>query len=414
MIAGILSYFVVYHSGCAKRVPDCRGPKSAPSEQSEIHGPSSSVITAGSAGSHGNENGTISITGLVKHPVHLSVSDLRNYQTTRVRLNDVHQDESFHGVHYYRGVPLKTLLENSRVAKESAVFNRELDLTIVVTNLKGEQVALSWGEIFYRNSSDILIAFEAEPKIPHKACSNCHEAGTYKPWRDMLFRDVSLPKLVAASDFYSDRSLEGVSRIEVVYLGQEKGINLSKKDKPETLNSPEIAVVYKNKRSTIESIDKYKRISAEAIKAGDGTGYHGVLKYSGVSLREVLIDHGLKYDPKEVILLSAPDGYRVILSSAELMAAPSGKQILLADTLNGEALEDGGRFQMVIPHDIPADRWLQAVAEIEILRIEKSPRRDVVGMGSGNTSPVTLEAYSTIARADRGKHLGIIYVGADL
>ncbi len=390
VIAGMFWVVVIAWSGCNKNAPECQQPEASLKVKTQQTGTSHNA----------KSGGTVSITGLVKQPIHLTLTDLRNYQTVRVRLNDVHQDASFHGVHYYRGVPLRVLLEQAHIAKETAVFNRELDLTIVVTNKQGEQVALSWGEIFYRNSSDILLAFESEPKVPHKACSNCHEKSTYKEWQDKLYRDIPLPKLVTAADFYSDRALEDVTRIEVVYLGQEMGINLARENKPKELHAKEIVLNQGKKQTVISAIDKYQRVTTDAIKAGDGTGYHGVRQYSGVSLMEVLSDHGVTFNSREVILLSAPDGYRVLLSSAELMTAASGKQILLADTLNGEKLDEGGRFQLVIPHDIPADRWLMAVAQIDILRLEKSPKLYVVGVGSGDTSLLTLEAISTIAKAD--------------
>lgn len=388
-------------SGCNKNAPECQLPEGSrylstigtENRAESLHG-------ANGAGVSRRRDAVLSISGLVKQPLHLSLNELRHYQTVRVRINDVHRDATFYGVHYYTGVPLRVLLEQAHVAKESAVFDRELDLTILVRNRQGEQVALSWGEVFFRNSADILIALDAEPKVPHKDCAGCHDESTYQPWRDQLFREIPLPKLIAASDFYSDRALEDVTAIEVVYLGQNAGINVPKKDKPDRLYSPEIAINHGDKRSVLKNIDKYPRMNAEAIKAGDGTGYHGVREYSGVSLREVLSDYGIEFDPREVILLSAPDGYRVVLSSAELMVVPSGRQILLADTLNGETLDDQGRFQLVIPHDIPADRWLMAVAQIDILRLERRPKVYVVGMGAGDTSLLTLEGISTIAKAD--------------
>ncbi len=341
--------------GCARNVPPAATNAGVPPTHTQRH--------------DAPRNGTVSITGLVKQPIQLDLNDLRNYHAVQTRLNDVHQDTSFYGVHNYLGVPLRVLLEQAVITKASAVFNREMDLTIVVRNRRGDTVALSWGEIFYRNPSNILLAYEAEPHIPHKACSNCHDESTYKPWQDMLLRDIPLPKLVVANDFYSDRALEEVSSIEVVYLGREKGINVAREDRPDKLYAPEIVLNQGDTRQVIRAIDKYPRTTADAIKAGDGTGYHGVRHYSGVSLRDVLSDHGVAFDPREVFLLSAPDGYRVVLSSAELMLAQAGKQILLADTVNGEKLEESGRFQLVIPHDIPADRWLQAVAQIDILRI---------------------------------------------
>jgi len=63
---------------------------------------------------------TLSITGLVKRPVNLSLSDLRQYQSVEAQLNEVFEDGTYRGAFVFRGVPLKTLLETAFIQKEDS------------------------------------------------------------------------------------------------------------------------------------------------------------------------------------------------------------------------------------------------------------------------------------------------------
>jgi aminopeptidase-like protein len=106
------------------------------------------------------------------------------------------------------------MLELAFVQKEESDFFKPIDLAVVIKNSSGQQTVLSWGEIFYRNPAEILIAYSATPVMAHKDCSGCHTPEVFKKWLDPLKREVGLPKLVVSNDFYADRSLENISSIE--------------------------------------------------------------------------------------------------------------------------------------------------------------------------------------------------------
>ena len=101
-----------------------------------------------------DSNVGLSITGLVKQPLNLTVVDLMGFDSIKVQLNEVMQDRSFRGNFVYRGVPLKALLELACIGKEQTAFNKKTDLAIRITGENGRQVALSWGEIFYKNGGE--------------------------------------------------------------------------------------------------------------------------------------------------------------------------------------------------------------------------------------------------------------------
>ena len=118
----------------------------------------------------------------------------------------------------------------------------------------------------------------------------------------------------------------------------------------------------------VRDLDGLPRAEARLPQAGDGTGYHGMRHFEGVALEALLARHGIEPDPATGILLSARDGYRVLLSSAEVFDAPAGREVLLADRQEGEPLGEDGRFQLVPVDDQSADRWLKGVARIDVVR----------------------------------------------
>jgi len=45
--------------------------------------------------------------------------------------------------------------------------------------------------------------------------------------------------------------------------------------------------------------------------------------------------------------------------------SPAGERILLVDTSNNEPVKENGKFIMMPPDDVMADRWIKAVSKIE-------------------------------------------------
>lgn len=97
----------------------------------------------------------LSITGLVRQPLNLTLNDLKNLHGVQVQLNEVFKDGSYKGSFMYRGVPLRTLLELADIQKDQGHFKKRVDLAITVKNEDGQQIALSWGEVFYKNPGRI-------------------------------------------------------------------------------------------------------------------------------------------------------------------------------------------------------------------------------------------------------------------
>jgi len=304
----------------------------------------------------------VTVTGLAKHPQRLTLQDLANYRAVSLRATEVGRDGTFHGVYRYQGVPLQVLLQAAGVEKESSDFAKAIDLAIEVRNRKGQRALLSWAEVAYGRPADVIVAFAAESLLTK---------GEVSP------KPLTLPRLVLGGDFYSDRSLDEIIAIEVV-------------DPSRTSRVEAVPLPQPGNRPVTEVTTKI---------VWSGSRFDGVQKFSGTPLVDVLRQAGVKDDPQAAILIRSRDGYRSLLSCAELFWSPLGRRILLAERMDGKPLGKSGERWLVLP-DSSANRYVRDVASIEMLTPIRKPKLTVIGVGPGDTCQITLEALSALARAD--------------
>lgn len=341
---------------------------------------------------------TITIAGLVKHPLTLTMNDLAKFQPVTARINHISGKGSFHGVFNTQGVPLRNLLELAQVEKEFSSYTKPVDLAILVRDKNGNKVTLAWGEVFYRNPADVTIAYASAPVMPHNAnCASCHTSAFTKPYTDQLARRVGLPKLVMAKDFDADRSLEDVVSIEVINLTPKLSATKKKVESP----SPRIVISGLNENpATIFSLPPSPRVSVTMNTVGDGRGFHGRNVFSGVPLSEIMAAVGMKPDLQSILVISSPDGYQSSVSWGELILSPQGQRIIIADEVDGKPLEKNGKFMLVLPDDLAADREVKMVSKIEIFSLKQPGKLYIIGMGPGDTDLITRKALTYLARTD--------------
>jgi hypothetical protein len=309
----------------------------------------------------------LTVSGAVKKAVPLSLDELSKMQSISVRLNEVDQGKNYKGAFNYQAIPLRTLLEQAGIQKENSDFSKQIDLAVVVRNKAGKQIALSWGELFYRNPSEVTVAFSAAPIMPHKNCESCHKPEIYENWFGQLKRPIGLPKLIVANDFYTDRSLEEITDIQVIDLKP-----VIKTQKMTKLHSPSFEVSGTVKKSlTLTDLSSYSHKEIMTKSIGEGMGFHGLKSVEGVPLVDILERAGAEMDLSTVILISAPDGYRSLVSFGELFLAPAGRRILIADIINHNSLDKDGKFFFIPPDDLAADRDVKAVEKIEVINLFK-------------------------------------------
>jgi len=101
--------------------------------------------------------------------------------------------------------------------------------------------------------------------------------------------------------------------------------------------------------------------------------YDGVL--AGELLRRAGAPVGRDLTGKAIatyVRVSAKDGYQVVFSIAELDPAFTANEIIVADTVDGNALPNQqGPLRLVAPHDSHASRWVRMLQRIEVVRLAK-------------------------------------------
>ncbi len=336
------------------------------------------------------------VTGMVDQPLRLTLGDLSRLATARVKYNDVTTDGKFHGVFWLQGAPLRSLLELAQVSKPSGGFPKRVDLALKVRDRSGKQVVLSWGEVFYKNPGEAILAVAAQPVMPHKNCAACHTPEEYQPRMKQLERRVGLPKLVLTSDTAGDRSLEDVVSIEVV-----DPLMLPEGPRPKQLYSPTLTIKGADgKQTKLDKLPALPRFEVLARQFGEGKGYHGSHRFSGVSLAALLDKLGVKGGVNTAFVISSPDHYRSLISWGELYLGPLGQRIMVADRTGGQPIEENGRFEIVLPDDLWADRWVKAPAVLQAVDLKPRAQLYVIGMGCGGPQLLTLEALDYLNRAE--------------
>lgn len=339
----------------------------------------------------------LTLAGVVRQPMNLTRDDLARFESTEVRLTDFTADKQFNGVFVYRGVPLKALLQTATVQKDEGGFSKPIDLAIVVRNRNGRTTVLSWGEVFYRNPSNVVLAYAATAVMPHHAkdCAQCHRPEAYQPTLDKLTRNVGLPKLVLANDFYSDRSLEDIISIEVVDLKRGS----AKKPDPQPSSANFTITDSSGKNTLLTDLSPYRHTSVDFKDVGDGRGYHGHSRFEGVPLRELLAKLEAGQETDKAVLVTSTDGYQGLFSFGEIFLSPLGERIIIAEQKTGSSGE-GKKFTLVIPDDLAADRMIKTVSRIEVLSLAPKPAVYVISMGCGDSGLLTLEALAHLGKVD--------------
>ncbi len=335
----------------------------------------------------------LTINGAVRQPLNLDTDNLLQFGSVQARVTELSHNGNYGGVFDYRGVPLKALLDVATVQKEVAGYSKSINLAILVRNREGRSVALSWGEVFYRNQSNVMIATSArpvEPGVKHK-CGECHDAALFRPVLDKLNRKIVFPKLIMTNDFYTDRNLENVVSIEIVDLNREVQYPEGQRPSPAAFT-----VTDQDGRSRqVTDLSGYPQVSVAIKEVGSGRGFHGFKRLQGVGLGELLKRLAVDAGPDSVLLVTSTDGYQSLLSHGEIVFSALGEQIIIS-----EAKGAPKKFVLLVPHDTLADRMVKTINKVEVISLRPKPKLYVIGVGCGDTSLITLEAISCMGKVD--------------
>ncbi len=339
----------------------------------------------------------VTVGGTVRQPLNLSVEQLKLIAAREVRHADLTSKKEYNGVFTFQAVPLQAILGMAQIEKDGPGFTKTTDLAIAIRSRDGKTVVLSWGEVFYRNPDNAVLAVAATPIYPHKmtSCRECHAPSFYQPALDRLKRTIPFPKLVLANDFYGDRSIEDVVAIEVLDLRKTAETKKAGASGPQRITVRDLG----GNTTEITRLAGYQKLAVDLRVLGDGHGYHGLQRYEGVPLRQVLSKVAEGMDTATAVIITSRDGYRVCLSFGELFLSPLGERIIVTE-LPGKSAGQDSTFALVVPDDLAADRMAKSIDTIDLISVRAQPMVYVISTGSGDPRLMTLEAVSAMGKAD--------------
>ena len=126
------------------------------------------------------------------------------------------------------------------------------------------------------------------------------------------------------------------------------------------------------------SADDLKRLQRQNLRVLD-PHTHKTEVYEGVAIHDLLHRAGVPEGENfrgaamtAYVVAEGTDGYRVVFSLAELDPGTSDSEVLVADTMNGAPLDaKHGPFQLVVPHDKRAARWVRMLKSLTVSQVSK-------------------------------------------
>jgi len=119
----------------------------------------------------------------------------------------------------------------------------------------------------------------------------------------------------------------------------------------------------------------YDRAALDALPQSSVTA--GNATYTGVTLWTLLSQAGIithvetKNDIlREAVIVTASDGYKVIISLGEIDPDFGNQPCLIATQQNGSGFPSGGFARLVFPNDVKKGRW---VTNLTALKVSESP-----------------------------------------
>jgi hypothetical protein len=292
---------------------------------------------------------SILVQGEVREAGQVNLLDLPIRSIAYKEMGIENGKQVFKGAFFVSGYSLYDILDNMSYKKAAEnTFNPPVDLYAIVENEKGEKAVFSWGEIYYRNSFDILIAKTIRPINPARA--------------KVSYVLPETPRLICAGDLVNFRFIDNPTKINI-----KSWRGIMPKDKPKDIYAPELKVVAKTGAFTIGDMGPAteKRTYSD-VGYGHGMGFKGNDPVSGYLLKDLLAAN-LKLTPEMlrgwIAVGSAKDGYRVVYSLSEIMNRSDNQDFLLLDKKDTPG---SGRYLLYPPADFFSDRDIRAIEKLEL------------------------------------------------
>jgi hypothetical protein len=259
----------------------------------------------------------------------------------------------FKGAYFVSGYSLYDILNRAKIKKAPEnTFKPPVDLYVIIENDKGEKAVFSWGELFYKDSFDILITKTIQAINPARA--------------KITWPLPEEPRLISARDLLNVRFISNPTRITV-----KSNFEGGNGEKPKDIYSPEIKIATRTNTASVRDFGaSIGQRTNEGILYGHGMGFKEVFNGSGYLLKDVLAAHApltperLK---KAFVAIAAKDGYRVVFSASEILNRNDNHDFILNDLKDAA---NGGRYTLIVTSDFFADRDVRSVEKITLVEID--------------------------------------------
>jgi len=298
---------------------------------------------------------SLQLTGLVKAPGELKLSDIEAFPKSTVTTNPQAGKGSL-GSHTYGGALLYDIVQKAQMITDATRKNDLLRKVVMVTGTDGYGVAVSLGEIAPRFAGKkVLVAYEQDSKP--------------LPSADGFVR------LIVPGDTFAGRYVSNIAKIEVKNAGPLPTLGTRTPSSSFYL----LGLVKTPAKYDLAAL-KALKTSEVAVQSQDQSGNVVTTTYSGVLLNDLLQSAGgvqLKASKNDFlrkgIVVVGTDGYSSIVVGGEIDPRFGHTQALVAFAVDGKPLPDTDGFaRLVVPGDQAQGRYVSNLTELQVVELASS------------------------------------------
>ena len=282
---------------------------------------------------------SLTIDGLVKQEYRFTASALNGFASTRIRTKEFSPEGKFLGAYAYTGIPAFNILEGIAPEKETgAVFNQPLDILVKFISASGESRGFTFTELIMADDSlPVTLAYYRDPIIPTAdKVKDTYDKNIYKePLKGL--------RLIAPAEPDMSRYLDDIVKITYTTLPAPDDLLPARKKGTKCVSTGITCIDgEKTYQATLEYNQRITKNNWPLI--GHGHGYEENVIAEGFELRSFLEGNFKDISPDDYFLFAACDGYRCLFSWNEIFANEKGKDIMIADKINGDLPKNGYRL----------------------------------------------------------------------
>ncbi len=307
--------------------------------------PTAAISTA----TKSSPSSSLQLTGLVRNAGELKLADIQAFPKVSIT-TDAQAGQGRLGSHTYSGALLYNVLQKAQIKVDAARKNDILRKVVLITGTDKYAVAVSLGEIAPRFAAKkIILAYEQDGKA--------------LPSTDGFVR------LIVPGDSFAGRYVSNVAKVEVRDAGTLPTLGTR-------TPSSMLYVIGAVKTATKYDLNALKALKTTNMTVQSQSGQAAATSYSGVLLTDLLADVGgvqLKAGSKndflrKGIVATGTDGYSCMIVGGEIDPRFAHTPILVATSMNGDALLTSDGFtRLIVPGDQAMGRFVSNLTELQVV-----------------------------------------------